>query len=133
MRIARTRSAAERPVTIILLAVAVIALALFVAACGGSTTSTTGGNTTTSSSSATTGGAGGGTSQVIMKNRAFDPATGTIRGGDRGVGTKKDAPQHDGVAEGGALKSDFLNLGGLSASPSARPVPTRTTAASIQP
>jgi plastocyanin len=101
----------------------ILTLGLFAAGCGGSSSATTttvgpgtssttigSGASTTTAGSATTAG-GGSTVQVIMNNRAFDPATVTVKVGDTVTWVNQDSPQHDVVADNGEFKSDLFDKG----------------------
>ena len=110
----------------------VLALGVFAAACGGSSNATA--TTVGSVSSPTTVGAGtspttvgSGTSpttvasgsagsastvQVIMNNKAYNPATVTIKVGDTVTWVNQDSPQHDVIADNGEFKSSLFDKGG---------------------
>lgn len=92
----------------------VLTLGLFGTACGGSSnpTATTAGQgpSPTTVGSDTTAGSGS-TVQVIMNNRAYDPATVTVKVGDTVMWVNQDSPQHDVVADNGEFKSDLFDKG----------------------
>jgi plastocyanin len=81
-------------------------LGLLAAGCGSGPSATT---ATTVGTGTTT--AGGATVQIIMKNRAYDPATVTIKVGDTVSWLNQDTPQHDVVADHGEFKSALFNNG----------------------
>jgi plastocyanin len=98
----------------ILLVAAALALVLMllIAACGSGSTGSTDttlpvGETTTVT---TVGSATGGT-QVIMTNRSYNPATVTIKVGDKVTWVNQDAPQHDVVADNGEFNSQLFDKG----------------------
>ena len=98
---------ARRAAVVVAATVLIFAFGLLAAACGGGSSGTT---ATTAETGTTTGG--GTTAQVIMKNRAYDPATVTIKVGDTVTWVNQDAPQHDVVADNGEFKSKLFDKGG---------------------
>jgi plastocyanin len=79
---------------------------------GGSTSATTAGSGTTPTTVATGSAGSGSTVQVIMSNKAYDPATVTIKVGDTVTWVNQDSPQHDVVADNGEFKSSLFDKGG---------------------
>jgi plastocyanin len=90
----------------------IAALTLLVVGCdagGGGSTATTapGGGPTT----VVNGQIGGNEIQVVMSNRAFDPATITVNVGDTVTWLNQDAPQHDVVVDNGEFTSEPFDQG----------------------
>jgi plastocyanin len=124
MRILSKSTLAWRAAVVVAAALFVLTLGLLAVACGGrsgGTTATTAGTGTTvttagTGTTATTAGTGttaGGaaTVQVTMNNRAYDPATVTIKVGGTVTWVNQDTPKHDVVADNGEFKSDLFDKG----------------------
>src|SRR5665647_1812808 len=104
-----------RRASIVGIALLVLALGVFAAACGSGSSSavtTAGPGTTPTTIASDTTAGGGSTVQVIMSNRAYDPATVTIKVGDTVTWINQDSPQHDVVADNGEFKSNLFDKGG---------------------
>jgi plastocyanin len=115
MRILSRSTLAWRAAVVVAAALFVLTLGLLAVACGGGsggTTATTAGTGTTVATAGAGTTAGGATTvQVIMNNRAYDPATVTIKVGDTITWVNQDAPKHDVVADNGEFKSDLFDKG----------------------
>jgi plastocyanin len=106
MSILSRSTLARRAAVVVAAALIVLTLGVLTVACGGGSGGTT---ATTAGTDTTTGGAK--TVQVIMSNRAYDPATVTIKVGDTVTWVNQDAPKHDVVADNGEFKSDLFDKG----------------------
>jgi plastocyanin len=100
----------------------ILALGVFAAACGSSSNTTattvgagtspiTVGSGTSPTTAASVSATGGSTVQVIMSNKAYDPATVTVKVGDTVTWVNQDSPQHDVVADNGEFKSSLFDKG----------------------
>jgi plastocyanin len=100
---------------VLLCTVFLLAIVLASCASGSVVTTTSSGDSGSSGTTVSTAGTGtatgGATVQVIMTNRAYDPATVTIKVGDTVTWVNQDAPQHDVVADNGEFKSELFDKG----------------------
>ncbi len=101
------------------IAIALLALVLFVVGCGSSTTTTTSGAVTTAPETATTASGGatttvaGGTTAaaVEMVNISFQPATLTVKVGDTVTWTNNDTVAHTVTADDNSFDSGNIDPG----------------------
>jgi plastocyanin len=108
--LASVRSATAVGVSLLL----ILTLGLFAAACSGgsnATATTVGSGTSPTTAGSNTTAGRGATVQVIMNNRAYDPARVTVKIGDTVTWVNQDSPQHDVVADNGEFKSSLFDKG----------------------